>query len=691
MDRLVQQIEKAKPFFEKISRNKYLRAVKDGFISAMPVVLFSSLFMLIAYVPNIFGFYWSPEVEAMIVKPYNYSMGILGLLVAGTTAKALTGSFNRDLAKTNQINDTSTMLASIVGFLLLSSDAIEGGFGSGYLGTTGLISAFASAFIVVNIYNLFIKNNITIKMPDEVPPNIAQTFLDVIPFAVSTMALYGVDLLVRQFSGVNFAAMVIQLFQPLFSAADGYVGLAIIYGAMAMFWFIGIHGPSIVEPAVSAIMFVNLDMNLELLQAGEHASRALTPGIQYFVATMGGTGATLVVPFIFMWLAKSKQNKAIGKAAVVPTSFGVNEPILFGAPLILNPVFFIPFILTPIINVWIFKAFVDILGMNSFMYFLPWTTPGPIGLILGTGIAPLAILLAVVLVVVDVLIYYPFFKVYDKEILEKELLEAEEGTADAEVTTEPAAVVTPTETKAQTQVKPTNVLVLCAGGGTSRQLANALNKGAAESGLPVEASGETYGAHSALLPNYDLVILAPQVASNYDDIKKETDREGVKLIKTAGMEYIKLTQNPTGAVEFVLDVLNKDGGATTTIEETEKEVVKEVSETPAQTNMDKTNVLVLCAGGGTSRQLANALNKGAEESGLPLEANGETYGAHSALLPNYDLVILAPQVASNYDDIKKETDREGVKLIKTAGMEYINLTRDPKGAVDFVLSVLDKK
>ena len=395
---------------------------------------------------------------------------------------------------------------------------------------------------------------------------------------------------------------------------------------------------------------------------------------------------------MFMWLAKSKQNKAIGKAAVVPTSFGVNEPILFGAPLILNPVFFIPFILTPIVNVWIFKAFVDILGMNSFMYFLPWTTPGPIGLILGTGIAPLAILLAVVLVVVDVLIYYPFFKVYDKEILEKELLEAEEGTTQEPVREE--VVVTPTETQKQvnTEIKATNVLVLCAGGGTSRQLANSLNKGAEESGLPVQASGETYGAHSALLPNYDLVILAPQVASNYDDIKKETDREGVELIKTAGMEYIKLTQNPTGAVEFVLGVLNKDIDTPSIDEtETEKEIVQEQSDKPVQNEMEKTNVLVLCAGGGTSRQLANALNKGAEESGLPLEANGETYGAHSALLPNYDLVILAPQVASNYEDIKKETDREGVKLIKTDGMEYINLTRDPKGATDFVLEVLDKK
>lgn len=573
MNNLVKQIEKAKPFFEKVSRNKYLRAVKDGFISAMPVVLFSSLFMLVAYVPNIFGFYWSPEIEALIVKPYNYSMGILGLLVAGTTAKALAGSFNRELSKTNQINDTSVMLAAIVGFLLLSSDPIEGGFGSGYLGTTGLISAFVSAFIVVNIYNFFIKNDITIKMPDEVPPNITQTFLDLIPFAVSTFVLYGIDLLVRQFSGVNFAQMVIELFQPLFSAADGYIGLAIIYGAMAMFWFIGIHGPSIVEPAVSAIMYVNLDANLELFQAGEQATNALTPGLQYFVATFGGTGATFVVPFMFMLLAKSKQSKAIGRASVVPTSFGVNEPILFGGPLILNPVFLIPFILTPIVNVWLFKAFVDFLGMNSFMYFLPWTTPGPIGLILGTGLDPLAIVLAAIILVVDVLIYYPFFKVYDQDIYERELEEAQTETEDTEEVVlgadgigevQTSTIASSSTTKERTnekeelEVAPANVLVLCAGGGTSRQLANALNKGAKELELPLEASGETYGAHSDMLPNYDLVILAPQVASNYDDVKKETDREGIKLIKTAGMEYIKLTQNPTGAVNFVLDILKPE-------------------------------------------------------------------------------------------------------------------------------------
>ena len=102
----------------------------------------------------------------------------------------------------------------------------------------------------------------------------------------------------------------------------------------------GIHGPSIVEPAIAAITYANLEANLHLIQAGEHANNVITPGTQMFVVTMGGTGATLVVPFMFMWLTKSKRNKAIGRASVVPTFFGVNEPILFGAPLVLNPVFF---------------------------------------------------------------------------------------------------------------------------------------------------------------------------------------------------------------------------------------------------------------------------------------------------------------------------------------------------------------
>ncbi|MDZ5509203.1 lactose-specific PTS transporter subunit EIIC [Enterococcus cecorum] len=555
MNKLIEFIEKGKPFFEKISRNPYLRAIRDGFIAAMPVILFSSIFLLVAYVPNIFGFTWSDEVVVAIMKPYDYTMGIVAVLVAGTTAKSLTDAFNRQLPKTNQINFISTMIASISGFLLLASDGIEGGFANGYMGTKGLLTAFLAAFITVNLYKVCVKNNVTIRMPDEVPPNVSQAFKDVIPYALSIFVLYGIDLATRQFLGTNVAEAILKLFEPLFTAADGYVGITIIFGAYALFWFVGIHGPSIVEPAIAAITYANVETNFQLLQAGQHADKILTSGTQMFIVTMGGTGATLVVPFMFMWLTKSKRNKAIGRASVVPTFFGVNEPILFGAPLVLNPVFFVPFILAPIANVWIFKFFVDTLKMNSFSVNLPWTTPGPLGIVMGTNFAPLAFVLAILLVFVDVLIYYPFLKVYDEQILSeeqsgkvenslKEKVAANFNTAKADAILEKASV--DTEISEQT-----NVLVLCAGGGTSGLLANALTKAAKEYGVPVTATAGSYGAHREILPEYQLVILAPQVASNYDDIKQETDALGIKLAKTEGAQYIKLTRDGQGALDFV--------------------------------------------------------------------------------------------------------------------------------------------
>ncbi len=376
-----------------------------------------------------------------------------------------------------------------------------------------------------------------------------------IPYALSIFVLYGIDLVTRQFLGTNVAEAILKLFEPLFTAADGYVGITIIFGAYALFWFVGIHGPSIVEPAIAAITYANIETNFQLLQAGQHADKILTSGTQMFIVTMGGTGATLVVPFMFMWLTKSKRNKAIGRASVVPTFFGVNEPILFGAPLVLNPVFFVPFILAPIANVWIFKFFVDTLKMNSFSVNLPWTTPGPLGIVMGTNFAPLAFALAILLVVVDVLIYYPFLKVYDEQILAeeqsgkvenslKEKVAANFNTAKADAILEKAAV----ETEISEQ---TNVLVLCAGGGTSGLLANALTKAAKEYGVPVTATAGSYGAHREILPEYQLVILAPQVASNYDDMKQETDALGIKLAKTEGAQYIKLTRDGQGALDFV--------------------------------------------------------------------------------------------------------------------------------------------
>ena len=559
MGAIIKQIEKGKPFFEKISRNIYLGAIRDGFLAAMPAILFSSIFILIAAVPEVFNFYWPENVSTWLWKVYNYSMGVVGLLVSATTARCLSESMNRSMPKNRVINAVSTMLASIVGFLLLSVDPIDGGFSTTYMGTKGLLASFISAFIVVNVYKFCVIRDITIKMPKEVPGTISQTFRDIIPFALSVFLIVLVDLVVRNITGASFAEFIITLLQPLFTAADGYVGISIIWGAMALFWFMGVHGPSIVEPAIAAIIYANVDANLALYQAGEHASNVLTVGLGNFVGTMGGTGATLILPFIFLLFAKSKQLKAVGKASVVPVCFAVNEPLLFATPIILNPYFFVPFICAPIVNVCIFKFFVDVLGMNSFMYVLPWATPAPIGLVLGTGFSLWAFVLVAVLLVVDFVIYFPFFKAYDAELLEQEAKNLEEEEMEEAKAKDQVAITCENNIEQEKSVSEkleemdkTNILVLCAGAGTSAMLANALTEGAKELNAPITSTAGAYGSHYDIMKDFDMIILAPQVGSYYEDIKKDTDRLGIKLVATKGAEYISLTRAPKKAVDFVL-------------------------------------------------------------------------------------------------------------------------------------------
>ncbi|EMG24361.1 PTS lactose transporter subunit IIBC [Streptococcus parauberis] len=555
MNKLIQQIEKGKPFFEKISRNIYLGAIRDGFLAAMPAILFSSIFILIAALPEVVGITLPEAFSTWLWKVYGYSMGVVAILVSATTARCLAESVNRQMPSNKKINAVSVMLASIVSFLLLSADQIDGGLANGYMGTKGILAAFVAALITVNVYKFCVLRDITIKMPKEVPGTISQTFRDVFPFSFAVFAAVLIDTAIRYFFGTSFAEAIITLLQPLFAAADGYLGIAIIWGAMALFWFVGVHGPSIVEPAIVAVIYANVETNLQLAKAGEHASNVLTVGLGNFVGTMGGTGATLVVPFLFLLFAKSKQLKAVGKASFIPVSFAVNEPLLFATPIILNPYFFIPFLLAPIANVWIFKFFVDVLQMNSFMYVLPWATPAPIGLILGTGVSLLAVVLVLVLIVVDAIIYFPFIKAYDASLLEEEAeIAAQEAVAESATPVKTAAekVVEEKPAVKVTTDKPINVLVLCAGAGTSAMLANALTEGAAATGANITASAGAYGSHYEIMKNFDMIVLAPQVNSFYEDIKKDTDALGIKLAATKGAEYIKLTRDPKGAVDFVM-------------------------------------------------------------------------------------------------------------------------------------------
>ena len=551
MEKLIKMVETMKPFFEKVSNNIYLRAIRDGFVSCIPVILFSSLFILVACVPEIFDYKWPEKISTVLWQAYNYSMGMLGILMVATIAKSLTDSINTKMPKLRQINDVSVMIVSIICLLLLAVAPVEGGISTEFMGTKGLLSAFVVAFTVPNIYKFFVKRNITIKLPDEVPHYIAQTFADLIPLSVAVMIYWVFGIVFKEATGMMFGAWILEVFKPLFVAADGYIGLAIIYGAMAMFWFVGIHGPSIVEPAVTAIYIANIEANLQIVSAGGHATNILTHPTSYFVATLGGTGATLMFCAMCAFIAKSKQLRAVGRASIVPVTFAVNEPIIFGAPIVLNPVLFFPFVLTPILNVWVFKFFVDNLGMNAFTYILPWTTPAPIGLIIGTGFAQLAFVLAPLLLVLDAVMYYPFFRVYDAQLVEKE----KAGAAEVVVEEAPAVEAAPVVAAEELPRDEKRVLVLCASGATSSMLAKAITKGAEHRNAPVESIAMAYGQHKDIITDFDLIVLAPQMASMYDELKSDCEAKGVKSATTSGQEYVGLTRDPDKALDFALALM----------------------------------------------------------------------------------------------------------------------------------------
>lgn len=559
MEKIIAAVDRMKPFFEKVSNNPYLRAIRDGFVSCLPVILFSSLFILVACIPEIWDFKWDDYVSGLLWQAYGYSMGILSVLMVATIAKSLTDNFNHKLPKLRQINTVSVMIVSIICFLLLSVEGVDKGIATEFMGTKGLLSAFVVAFTVPNIYKFFVGRGITIKLPEEVPHYIAQTYADLFPLAASITFFWVFSFVFRDVTGMLFGNWILELFKPLFQAADGYIGIALIYGAMAMFWFVGIHGPSIVEPAVTAIYIANIELNLQMVQAGEHATAILTHPTSYFVATLGGTGATLMFCAMCAFIAKSKQLRTVGRSSIIPVIFAVNEPILFGAPIVLNPVLFVPFILAPIANVWLYKFFVDVLGMNAFSYILPWTTPGTIGLIVATGFAKLSFFLAPLLLVVDAVIYYPFFRAYDKQLVEREALIAEGAELDDDgVPVEEAVAVKEVEVKkeepkaAPVPKTEKKVLVLCASGATSSMLAKAIVKGAKAADAPVDSIAMAYGQHKDCITDYDLIVLAPQMASMFDELKHDCDEKGVPAATCSGKEYVGLTRDPAGALEFAL-------------------------------------------------------------------------------------------------------------------------------------------
>ncbi|ALV21401.1 MAG: PTS sugar transporter subunit IIC [Carnobacterium sp.] len=428
--------------FLKFVNTKTMMAIKDGFLLTMPITLVGSLFLLIANFPipkwdswmsNIFGTDWS--------APLNQVAGSTFDILAVVAVLGISYTY----AKNEKVDPISTALLSLVSFLILtdsfavteSGETIAGVIPKSWTGGNGIITAIIVAVIVAKVFAFFIKRDIRIKMPDTVPPGVANAFSAMIPGAVVMFGSMVVYTLTSKFAGVSLTELIFKLLQtPIQNVSDTLPGGLFITFLMSILFWAGIHGPNIVMGIMGPILTANALDNQAVIDSGQQLivgenTKIMTVQLIDVFAKFGGQGITIGLLFAALMFAKSKRLKEISKISIVPSLFNINEPVIYGLPIVFNPIMLIPFILVPITAVLITYGAIIIGFIQPFTAVqVPWTTPPLISGFLLSGWQGLVVQLVIIFASAG--IYYPFLIKQDKQfLLEEAEIEATEETADS--------------------------------------------------------------------------------------------------------------------------------------------------------------------------------------------------------------------------------------------------------------------
>lgn len=432
--------EKLSTPMAKLAEQRHLRAIRDGIIATLPLIIISSMFMVIAFLPNSMPQEWTftqfiMENQARILMPYRVSMYIMTLYAVFGIGYSLSVSYDLDGLTGGILSELAFMLTIIPKSMPVITESITNLASSnqelsnyisdlpqgfvlpmGSLGSSGMFIGILVSFFAVEIYRFTQKSGFKISMPEQVPSSVARSFEALTPTAIVLIVIS----IITMFIGIDLHKIISNLVSPLIKATDTLPSVIIVIVLSQFFWSFGIHGWSIVGSLARPLWLVLLESNTTAFVNGsEIVNTAAEPFYQWFVM-IGGSGATLGLAILFTFRSKSTYGKALGKTAIVPSIFNINEPMIFGAPIVLNPVLIIPFIIAPLLNgiiAWIATS----LGLvNYVVASAPWTLPGPIGAFLACGNDWRAAVLSVILILLSVAIYYPFFRMYDKKLLEEE-------------------------------------------------------------------------------------------------------------------------------------------------------------------------------------------------------------------------------------------------------------------------------
>ncbi len=404
------------PVGERIANNRYLQAIKNAFVMFSPFLIVGSIFLLVASFPiesyqqmmaNLFGEGWSNIVEIPFTSVYSFMAFFLCFLVAYNFAL---------IEKVDPL--ASGVLATIV-FLILTPIVDGGDIGSvlplEWLGSNGIFVGFIVAFSVVNVFKIFIRKDIVIKMPEQVPPEVARSFSAIIP---ATFILI-IGLIVRLlFAVTKFETIHAFIFGmiaiPVGSFGTSYFGSLLYSISLTSLWSVGINSGSLINGILRPFWLTNQAENIQAMQNGITPLPNVITEQFFDMIWMGGSGVTLGLLIAMIITSKSRQSRTIANLAIAPGCFNINEPVLFGLPVILNPIMLIPFNLVPLVMIttqYICMS-LEIVARPTGVI-IPWTTPPIISGFLITGSISGA-LMQVANLIIAAMIYYPFLRIIDK-------------------------------------------------------------------------------------------------------------------------------------------------------------------------------------------------------------------------------------------------------------------------------------
>lgn len=429
----------------KLASYKVVRAITAAGMAAVPFTIVGSMFLVFSILPQAFSFW--PIVADIFAASFDKftplymvantaTMGVLSLYFALAIGYELTKIY----AEEEELNLTplNGALLSLFAFIMTVPQIIfekgamstvssleEGavivdgwamGGGVTRFGTTGIFTAIIMAVAAVLLYRMCVKNNWVIKMPNSVPEGVSRGFTALIPsFVIAFFVICLNGLLVAL--GTDIFKVIAIPFGFVANLTNSWLGLVVIYLLTQALWIVGIHGANIIFAFISPIALANMSLNVageRMIVAGEFSN-------MFVIA--GGSGATLGLCIWLATRARSEQLSAIGKASIVPGIFNINEPLIFGLPIIYNPALAIPFMLAPIASMTVYYFSMKLNLINAVVAQVPWPTPVGIGAFLGTADWR-AILVSLVCAVVAFLVYYPFIRAYDKQLLKEEAANA---------------------------------------------------------------------------------------------------------------------------------------------------------------------------------------------------------------------------------------------------------------------------